>query len=357
MCQTSCLYGVISNLKVLILQNEILHYRIPLYNLLQQSFDVTVVHCGAKVDANFSEIILKKRKCGPFFFVKDFYKVMGKVHFDVIIAMGDLRWPQYFFFKLFMPNKPCLLWGVDFGSSTLVDGFKAVMLNLLGLPIIFYSRLIALKWQGKLRNKIYVAQNSVYVLPPDLDSARVNIVNVGSLVTRKRNELLIEAFSSLPTEIQSSANLIFVGSGEADCKLKDCVRKNGVQKSVFFAGHVSSPDELRKIYGTAFVSVSVGQAGLAVSQSIGNGVPFITHEKAITGGEIFGIVDGLTGALLKSPMGSDDMREELCSLLKRYWSERNNRSAYDKNRNFYEEFLSLEAQVSEFVSAIRSYQF
>ena len=125
-----------------------------------------------------------------------------------------------------------------------------------------------------------------------------------------------------------------------------------VEDKVIFMGHISDPHRLRAIYSESFVSVSIGQAGLAVSQSIGNGVPFITHEHAITGGEIFGIQEGVTGSLLKLPKASRQMETELCDLLVNYWLARGNKNVYAKTRQFYERKLSLEAQVSQFISAI-----
>ena len=355
--QIHYLCGVIFNLKILILQNQILHYRIPLYNRLHEEFGLTVLHCGESVEGNFSQVILEKCSYGPVTFVKKLYSALSAVRYDVVIAMGDFRWPQFFFIKFFMPKKSrCILWGVDTGSSKAIDSLKAFFLNVMGVPIIFYSQLVAAKWKHRLRNKMYVAQNSIYVLPPIFDNHRTNIVNVGSLASRKRNDLLIAAFSALPTDILSVAKLVFVGGGEEENQLRRLARERMVEDKVIFMGHISDPHRLREIYSEAFVSVSVGQAGLAVSQSIGNGVPFISHKNAITGGEIFGIKEGVTGSLLELPMASREMESELCDLVVKYWSARGNQVVYISARQFYERSLSFEAQVSAFILAISGNQ-
>ena len=60
--------------KVLILQNQILNYRIPVYEKLQKEYDVTVIHIGKKVSRDFNEIILNPYRIGPFYFLKNFRK-------------------------------------------------------------------------------------------------------------------------------------------------------------------------------------------------------------------------------------------------------------------------------------------
>lgn len=58
-----------SKKKVLIIQNTIPHYRIPLYNELSKKYELTVLHSGNnRINENykFNEIIASKRKIWPY---------------------------------------------------------------------------------------------------------------------------------------------------------------------------------------------------------------------------------------------------------------------------------------------------
>ena len=48
--------------KLLILQNKILNYRVPVYEELHKQYEVTVIHAGKPVNASFNEKILKPYK-------------------------------------------------------------------------------------------------------------------------------------------------------------------------------------------------------------------------------------------------------------------------------------------------------
>ena len=79
-------------MKVLFLQNVIMHYRAPLYNEMSKFCKLTVGHSGRPllIKNNFQEVILKHKKFLGFTWQFGVNSLSKK--FDVIILMFDIRW-------------------------------------------------------------------------------------------------------------------------------------------------------------------------------------------------------------------------------------------------------------------------
>lgn len=336
--------------RLLILQNRIENYRIAVYEELHKKFNVTVLHTGNRVNSTFNEVILKSYTLGPFIFLKKISKSIKKINPDYIISMFDLHWPQFY---LGLPSKPKkVFWGLDRGKNFIIDWVKKVIINLLGNNVLFYSKSIQSYWLKKINIISLVAQNSVKVARPIYSATRKNYINVGSLHYRKRNDIFLIAFSRLPKNIKKKSQILFVGKGPDITRLKKICRDLNIQKNVIFYGHVNKLSHLQKLYSTAITSVSVGQAGLAVSQSLGNGVPFITNKGAITGGEIYGIKNKTHGYLLNSDIDSEKCIDELSEKMLTMWKNRNIKSNYIKRRKYYEKKLSLKKMIETIVKSL-----
>ena len=106
--------------RVLSLTNVILEYRIPVYNLLSDCFDVTVAHHGKPIDEDkvkFKQILLTRRNIGPFISFKENITQLAK-QFDAVIALGDLHYLP--FFRLgFLRNRQFALsyWSIGVSAS------------------------------------------------------------------------------------------------------------------------------------------------------------------------------------------------------------------------------------------------
>jgi glycosyltransferase involved in cell wall biosynthesis len=132
--------------------------------------------------------------------------------------------------------------------------------------------------------------------PKSYDNQLKNkILFVGSFDYRKRNDILVKAFSQILADIPNDIKLCFVGDGIEKEKIELLVSELGILSRVEFLGRVNDPEKLSEIYQEAIFTVSYGQAGLSVLQSLGFGVPYITSLKAISGGEISNIQQGLNG--------------------------------------------------------------
>lgn len=339
--------------RLLILQNQILNYRIPVYEALNKKYEVTVIHAGSPVESSFQEIILELYMVRSFCMLRNFRRSVDRVNPDYIISMCDFHWPQ---FILGLPKNTIknVFWGLDCGSVKIVDELKRRIINVLKFPVLFYSKITEERWKDRISVSTYVATNSVEVAFPRFSDTRSNFINIGSLNSRKRNDLLLHAFAGLSSDIRENAGIVLAGVGEDESMLRAMVIELGIEDSVAFIGYVDDLSTLSEIYGAAVASVSVGQAGLAVSQSVGFGVPFITHKNAITGGEIYGVQDGLTGRLLNCDLDSPECIVELTEVMTAAWSMRSNIEVYKSCRMFYEEKLSIEAMVASFSEVLES---
>lgn len=336
--------------KLLILQKNIPNYRTAVYEKLHKKFDVTVLHTGNRVNSTFNEVILKSYTFGPFIFVKKISQSINKINPDYIISMFDLHWPQFY---LGLPSKPKkVFWGLDRSNNSLINYAKKVIINLLGKNVLFYSKLTQKYWSKKIKITSFVAQNSTKVRKPIFSLARKNYINVGSLHYRKRNDIFLIAFSKLPTNIRKKSKVLFVGKGPDLARLKKICKDLNIQKNVVFYGQINKLSHLQRLYGSAISSVSVGQAGLAVSQSLGNGVPFITCKNAITGGEIYAIKNKITGYLLNSSINSPRCINELSKTMLVMWRNKNVKRNYKKCRKYFEKNLSLDKMIRSIVKSL-----
>lgn len=339
---------------ILILQNSLLHYRIPLYEKLHDFYDVHVVHTGTTQDLKFHVTVLDRLKFGPFIYLPQLKKTIEDIKPDVVISMFDLYWPQYIFSV--PKDAKRLFWGLDNGAIPFSDSIKMTIINWSKTPVIFYSETVAQRWLSRIRVKSFIAQNTVdvgSVTPIGTKQATRNtFINVGALHFRKRNDILITAFSILPDEIKSNSQLIFVGSGVEKQNLVDLAKRLGLADKVVFKGHIDEPEQLNNIYNKAIATISVGQAGLAVSQSIGFGVPFVTHKDAVTGGEIYGVQPGETGDLLSSNLDEAAVVNELCQIMCDRWTAREDAAVFEKCTAFYEKNISMVRMVKSFQTAI-----
>lgn len=336
--------------KLLILQNRIENYRKAVYEELNKKFDVTVLHTGKRVNSTFKEVILKTYNLGPFIFLKKINQSIKKIDPDYIISMFDLHWPQFY---LGLPLKPKkVFWGLDEGKNYLINWFKKNIINLLGNNVLFYSKSIQSNWSKKLTVKSFVAQNSVKVTKPIFSKKRKNYINVGSLHYRKRNDILLFAFTKLPKNIKKNSKVLLVGKGPDIIRLKKICKDLNIEKNVEFFGHINKLSRLQTLYGSAISSISVGQAGLAVSQSLGYGVPFITNKNAITGGEIFSINNKINGYLLNSDIQNTKCIKELSDKMLMMWKNRNIKSNYIKRRKYYDKNLSLKKMVNSIINSL-----
>ena len=138
-------------------------------------------------------------------------------------------------------------------------------------------------------------------------------------------------------------NLFFhlVGEGPEKESLHKIAEDLKISKNVIFHGHIDSYEDLIPLYRRSYASISYGQAGLAVLQSIGFGTPFIT-KNAITGGEINNIVHGKNGFLV------NDEREAVNEMIRLVDDAEHQLEMKEYCFSYYKENCSIESMGKTF---------
>lgn len=279
--------------KVLLGYNYILHYRIPLFNLLAKKYDLTVLHSGKEALTSnklYKELIVPSKKVGPFQFQKGLLKEVNKEEYNVVILLFDVRW-IYTIISIYFYNKKAklILWGAWLTESAIANKIRFALTKRADKSI-FYTEKSRVDFVNKgVEDFKTIVANNTFDVGPRIKSYENLIKNrllfVGSLDARKQNVELINAFNNVLGKIPKNIVLTVIGDGLEKDKLINLVDKLNLNERVEFTGRIEDPTVLKDYYKESILSVSYGQAGLSVLQSFGYGVPFLTKINAISGGE------------------------------------------------------------------------
>jgi len=341
--------------KILILQNVIPHYRKPLYNELSRFYEVTVIHSGSRsVESTdlYHEIIIGAKRYGPFVIQSRVLKYVSGNDFDVIISMFDIRWVSNILAMLFCSKSAKFIWWGAWLTNSAVANAIRIYLSKGKYCSIFYTKEAKDQFieAGVPEEKLFVANNTFHV--PDRincsgSEVKDRILFIGSLNKRKQVNVLLMAFGSIKEHIHSGIKLVIIGDGECLNELKKLARELFLADSVEFYGAINDPLTLQEFYKRAIVSVSYGQAGLGVLQSFAYGVPYITKQNAISGGEKTNIMDGVNGFIhLHNQKGLEGKLLLLCSDLA--MAKALGQNAF----NYYSEHCTIDNMVEGFRAAI-----
>ena len=346
--------------KILISYNFILHYREDFFELLNEFYDVTVLHSGqppANTEHSYSIIHTNVMKLGPFYLQQGLFNTYYKNQFDAVILLFDLRWLNvvvFLFFRRILRLKcKVITWGSWKTNKRIVDAIRYWFMCRVDANIFYCdaAKLAFLKL-GLPEHKAFVANNTFKVeidVPCYLNSEKDSLLFVGSLDERKRNSTLLSAFAASIPHIPEKIRLVFIGDGPERLFLEDKVKRLGIINRVQFLGRINNPKELVKYYNKAICTVSYGQAGLSVLQSMGFGVPFMTLKNAVSGGEITNIKNEHNGVLLDA--GLDALKRQLIRICNdEDWARSLGRNAYQ----YYQKNCKLEHMVQGFVEAIEN---
>lgn len=341
--------------KILILQNKILHYRKPFYNEIGKEYEVTVLHSGEiSVNANdcYKELIKSNLKIGPFYLQNGVLTEVNSRKYDYIVAMFDLRWINNilaFFFH--SKHNKFIWWGAWITKFNIANKVR-VALSKKADGNIFYTEEAKQDFlkAGVKPELLFVANNTFDVgarYKCFENSIKNSILFVGTFDKRKQNDILIEAFANVQDIIPQEIKIVFVGDGVEKEYIESLVNRSNLQNRVIFAGKINDPEKLISYYKTAYFGISFGQAGLAVLQSLGYGVPFVTKVNAISGGEKSNIKHLQNGYLCED--SSEALEETLVKLCNDLQLCRTlGRNAFD----FYEKHCTIEKMAVGFKEAL-----
>lgn len=341
--------------KVLVIQQLITHYRIPVFNLLSESCDLTIwAEEMEDVDEyKFKTGKIQFAKIGSFIKIVD-YKKKALENFDHVIFTFNIRIIDLIKITFIRNrNYKLSLWGIGVSSENgfdtvrKYDKVRAIMARKAD-SVIFYSGYPIERYvsNGVKRENIFIAHNTLDLAAKYFDSEKKYFLFVGTLKKYKRIDHLVEVYHRLVQAHPDIQPLHIIGDGEYYDSLVSMVEKYSLTEKVVIHGSITDTAKLEEFYRHAIASVSPSQAGLSVLQSLAMGVPFITKADAITGGERLNIVDGFNGYLAKD---DDELIVRMTTLSKDLdQAKKLGKNAYA----YFTDKCSLENMVSGFLNAI-----
>ena len=303
---------------VLILQNEIMEYRKPVYNGLAEDYEVTVLHSGhpsVKEGDRYREVMTPRKQVWRFDIQPS--SPLGKMigNFDAVIAMFDIAWPAYLA-PLFWRKRPkYILWGHRYSSNRIACTVRDQLMKRADRLLMYgdeeVERMIE---RGVDPTKIVIAWNTIQV--PNhrdySDADKTGLLFVGRLQERKRIDLLIETFARLQGRIGGEVTLDIVGSGEIENDLRRIVENLCISGKINFHGRIDDPNTLANIFSRAYAYVSPGPVGLGVLHSFAHGVPVITLRDARHGSEFHNLMHEHNALICESDAGVEEAIRRIC---------------------------------------------
>ena len=301
--------------KIIFLQGSLSPYRINFFNELSEIYDTTIIsHTDiSQKDFLFTHKVFKKVKILNFVFSLGLLNFINKKNPATIIIPDHIRYISFLLARIFVlkRNKIDWIWyGVDVKpKKNLFDLryfsryiFFKTILRITSDKFTFYDQKSKLNFDEIFQNnkRTFLVRNTVSVKQKNYhkNPNRKNFINIGRLEKRKNNNLLINSFKRCINKIPENINLIFIGDGPEEKNLKKQVSKLNLNSRIKFFNGTYSEKKIEKYYESAIATISYGQAGLAILQSFGHGVCFITTKDAISGGEISNINNFENGILI-----------------------------------------------------------
>lgn len=343
--------------KVLIGYNFILHYRVPLFNLLAKKYDITVLHSGKsilKTTDLYKEIIVPAYKLQKIYYQPGLIKELKNKNYEVIILLFDVAWVTTLIALYFKKkSQRFILWGAWITKNTFANKIRFYFSKQADANIFYtYKSAHDFHKLGLSDENIFVANNT-FDVGVTFDSSLIEIkdklIFVGSLDKRKQNDILIYAFSNIISLINDEINLHIIGTGSELESLVKLVKELNITKRVIFKGKIEDQNILANEYKNAIASISFGQAGLSVLQSLGFGVPFITKLNAISGGEIFNLKNNYNGILCEDDI--TDLESKLLLLCTNIdFARKLGANAYE----YYQKYCTMTNMTNGFIDAIEN---
>lgn len=331
--------------KVLILYNQLFHYRIPIWNILAEKCDLTVTYSIRKKNENTSECNFKtiylpaKVIAKRFYIQKENIRKLAK-KFDVVIAYGDIAWLKLSTLPWFNSQK-IIFWSLGVSASYNKgfdqkkgwDKIRKFFYNRAD-ALIFYTQYPIDKYKsmGICEKKMFVAHNTVKVAPSTEKQNKDSILFIGTLYKQKGIQLLLDAYLKLNKNYDLPL-LNVIGNGPDFNDIQEWITNNNMSHKICLCGAIYNIEEKSKYFAKALACISPNQAGLSVLESMGYGVPFVTSKDAITGGEIFNVHHQKDGIIMNNHSELVDIIKDITLNKDKYFKMGENAQLfYNNNR-------------------------
>ena len=344
--------------KIVIIQKRIKEYRVPLFDGIGERYDTTVVGFqDPLIQGEHYTVLRLSHKYWPisldYIWDKKLRKLLQQA--DVIIKPTDFRTVNHYILKAVAPHAKQMMFGIGVSASydehyDEVDQSAQYMKMINNSDaVIFYYAYPKNKYVklGAAPEKLFVFNNTVAVSETQLCKKPENLLFIGELYRQKGVDVLIKQYERAYNENHDIPKLLIVGDGAERAALEELVHNKALDEKICFLGKITDDNRLKEIFEAAIVTISPKQAGLSVLKSMAFGVPFVTLENAITGGEIFNIENGETGVILKDENELKDLILNCPDQLAYYTS------MGEKARAFYFNNRTMAHSVQAFDEAIR----
>jgi glycosyltransferase involved in cell wall biosynthesis len=345
--------------RIVIFQEFIPHYREAFFKKLSEEVSLKLYverNSNINFSGNFQMNVLETKNFFKIKLIKNFYKIISEEtsdEIDSVILPFNLWRPQFFFLKILFPrrNFKIVFWGLDEGNYYFSTYLKIFLIKAGDFFIFYHEKIRKHFLKYGLDKSISRTANNTFHVENRIDCSKNEkdyFLFVGSLDRRKKLDTILEIIHEINSLGNFCPKLKVIGKGSESKKLKSKVNHLKISDQIEFIGEVNDPDELMNFYKFAYCSISYGQAGLSVLQAFAYGVPFLTTENAISGGEKHNIENGKNGFLVK---GKKEFQENLIQFLTdQSLSEKMGSYAY----KYYSEDCSLELMKRNFLSFLKN---
>lgn len=322
--------------KVLIIYNRVWSYRVKIFDIINQHYDLTVAYSDKSFTGKkfgFKTIYAPVVNVGPVSFHKTNLRKLA-LNYDVVIAISNARWISLMLLSLRKRKFKFILWGIGVSASyenkldskTTWDRVRFFFARKSD-AVLFYSSYPIEKYvrNGIEREKLFVANNTVGIDEQfnlaETENTKSGFLFIGTLYAQKGIDILLNAYIKL-SKTTDLPVLHIIGAGPMETTLRSLIDTNHLQEKVILHGAIYDQKVLVNFFSKSLVCISPKQAGLSVLMSMGYGVPFLTSKDAITGGEIFNIehlengliYDGTEEDLQKSIIWVINNREKMLAM-------------------------------------------
>lgn len=349
--------------RVLLIQDVISSYRVPVYNIISQYFDFSILYMSGKVPDGLKAPAIQHGSfhIGPLkFYKRGISRILR--NYDVILYPLNVMESSIVWAILkskLLHKRKFIPWGIGVPASYSVrfdDASKQKYVRLtkklinISDAVIFYTDYPVEKYSkmGVDKAKLFVAHNTVEVLPLQGGRKKDSVLFVGTLYKAKSSINMLEYYKKAYLVNNSIPLLRIVGGGDEYEDLLQWIKDNRLEGKVVLEGPVFDEYKLRDFFESAYACVSLGQAGLSVQKSMGYGVPFITTQNAYTGGERLDIVNRENGLLLFKESDFEEVLLEIASNPDLYLEM--GKKGYD----FYMNNRTVQMMADSVISAINS---
>ena len=342
------LFNERKKIKVIKLESTIKHYNVPIYNMINQKYDFTVLYFEKSIDSamddcEFKTIYVPFKQIYKFTYLSESVaKICGG--YDVVIALDSINILNYFSLAFIPHNFKLLYWGIGapasytrhYGDAGKIYYAINDAMEKRADALIFYAKeaIDLHNKRGFKGPKMFVAPNTTTVLKREIKpELKDSIMFIGSLYLEKGLQILLDAYKAAYEEDSSIVKLNLVGGGKPLPMIRQWVTDNDLEDGIRVLGPIYDNEAKADLFQKTLACISPLQGGLSVLESMGYGVPYITDANAITGGEAFNIEDGKTGLRVEG-MNVEKLKDIILDI------SSNKKKYIEMGHNAYEHYWS-----------------